>query len=73
MAPGAEKVWVKTKENTEILVSVSQVKKGDYVIVRTGSMISLDEKVIYGDAMVNQSSMTGESVPVHKCGGGGGG
>ncbi|MBR7083947.1 MAG: heavy metal translocating P-type ATPase, partial [Oscillospiraceae bacterium] len=67
MALGVEKVWVKTKENTEILVSVSQVKKGDYVIVRTGSMIPLDGKVIYGDAMVNQSSMTGESVPVHKC------
>ena len=73
MALGVEKVWVKTKEDTEILVSVSQVKKGDYVIVRTGSMIPLDGKVIYGDAMVNQSSMTGESVPVHKCGGGGGG
>lgn len=36
------------------------------MIVRTGSMIPLDGKVIAGDVMVNQASMTGESVPVHK-------
>ena len=50
----------------EILVPVDKVQKGDMVLVRTGNMIPLDGKVISGDAMVNQASMTGESVPIHK-------
>ena len=49
-----------------MLVSVSDVKAGDCVIVRTGSMIPLDGKVVSGEAMVNQASMTGESMPVPK-------
>ena len=39
---------------------------GDEVVARMGNMIPLDGKVVSGDAMVNQASMTGESVPVHK-------
>ena len=66
MSLGVEQVWMQTAEGTEVLVPVSQIQKGDRVIVRTGSMIPLDGKVLSGDAMVNQSSMTGESVPVHK-------
>ena len=66
MSLGVEQVWMQTADGTEILVPVSQIQKGDRVIVRTGSMIPLDGIVIVGDAMVNQSSMTGESVPVHK-------
>lgn len=66
MSLGVEQVWMQTAEGTEVLVPVSQIQKGDRVIVRTGSMIPLDGKVLCGDAMVNQSSMTGESVPVHK-------
>ena len=66
MSLGVEQVWMQTADGTEILVPVSQIQKGDCVIVRTGSMIPLDGSVIAGDAMVNQSSMTGESVPVHK-------
>ena len=66
MSLGVEQVWMQTAEGTEVLVPVSQIQKGDLVIVRTGSMIPLDGKVLCGDAMVNQSSMTGESVPVHK-------
>ena len=66
MSLGVEQVWMQTPDGTEVLVPVSQIEKGDCVIVRTGSMIPLDGKVLSGDAMVNQSSMTGESVPVHK-------
>ena len=66
MSLGVEQVWMQTEDGTEVLVPVSQIQKGDRVIVRTGSMIPLDGIVIAGDAMVNQSSMTGESVPVHK-------
>ena len=66
MSLGVEQVWLRTAEGQEVLVPVSEVRRGDVVVVRTGSMIPLDGKVTAGDAMVNQSSMTGESVPVHK-------
>ncbi|MCR5307215.1 MAG: heavy metal translocating P-type ATPase [Oscillospiraceae bacterium] len=66
MSLGVEQVWMQTEDGQELLVPVSQIQKGDRVIVRTGSMIPLDGKVLSGDAMVNQASMTGESVPVHK-------
>lgn len=69
MSLGVDQVWMQTPDGQEQLVPVSQVQKGDCVTVRTGSMIPLDGKVISGDAMVNQSSMTGESVPVHKSAG----
>ncbi|SFW50622.1 heavy metal translocating P-type ATPase [Ruminococcus flavefaciens] len=66
MSLGVEQVWTKTSDGQEVLMPVNEVSKGDMVVVRTGSMIPLDGKVVSGDAMVNQASMTGESVPVHK-------
>ena len=66
MSLGIEQVWTKTADGQELLMPVNEINKGDMIIVRTGSMIPLDGKVIFGDAMVNQASMTGESVPVHK-------
>lgn len=66
MSLGVEQVWTKTSDGQEVLMPVNEVRKGDKIVVRTGSMIPLDGKVISGDAMVNQASMTGESVPVHK-------
>ena len=48
------------------LVPVRQIKKGDYIIVRVGNMIPFDGVVREGEAMVNQASLTGESVPVEK-------
>ncbi len=65
MSLGIEQVWLKTDEN-EILVPVSQIQQGDQVIVRMGSVIPFDGKVISGEASVNQASMTGESAAVHK-------
>ena len=65
MALNVDQVWVKADE-TEVLVPVSSVKEGDLVVVRTGNLIALDGKVVEGEAMVNQSSMTGESMPVAK-------
>ena len=65
MALNVDQVWVKANE-TEVLVPVSSVKEGDLVVVRTGNLIALDGKVVEGEAMVNQSSMTGESMPVVK-------
>ena len=66
MSLGIEQVWTKAPDGQEILMPVNEINKGDMIIIRTGSMIPLDGKVISGDAMVNQASMTGESVPVHK-------
>ncbi len=65
MSLGVEQVWMKG-EDGDVLVPVSQIQKGDMIVVRTGSMIPLDGKVVSGDADVNQASMTGESAPVHK-------
>ena len=65
MALNVDQVWIKAAE-TELLVPVSSVKAGDLVIVRTGNLIALDGRVVEGEAMVNQSSMTGESMPVVK-------
>ena len=67
MSLNVDKVWLKNGEET--LVSVSDVKEGDRIIVRTGNMIPFDGKVVEGEAAVNQASMTGEALPVRKvCG-----
>ena len=65
MSLNVDKVWLRVND-TEVLVPVSDVQEGDCVVVRTGSMIPLDGKVVSGEARVNQSSMTGESMPVPK-------
>ena len=65
MSLNVDKVWLQVND-TEVLVPVSDVKAGDCVVVRAGSMIPLDGKVVSGEAMVNQASMTGESMPVPK-------
>ncbi len=65
MSLNVDKVWLRVND-TEVLVPVSDVQEGDCVVIRTGSMIPLDGKVVSGEAMVNQSSMTGESMPVPK-------
>lgn len=65
MSLNVDKVWVKSGD-TEELKNISDVNVGDDIIVRMGSMIPLDGKLISGSAAVNQSSMTGESMPVRK-------
>ena len=68
MSLGVEKVWLKSG-GTETLVPIKDINEGDELIVRTGSMIPLDGKVISGDAEVNQATLTGEALPVHKTAG----
>ena len=65
MSLHVDKVW-KTDGETETLVPVNTVAVGDRIVVRTGGMIPLDGVVFSGDMTVNQSSMTGESLPVAK-------
>ncbi|MCR5203074.1 MAG: heavy metal translocating P-type ATPase [Lachnospiraceae bacterium] len=66
MSLNIDKVWVIAENGEEVLESVTLVKPGDRIIVRTGNVIPLDGKVTGGEAHVNQASMTGESLPVHK-------
>ena len=60
-----DKVWLKT-EDTEVLVNITDIVEGDQLVIRTGTLIPLDAKVISGEASVNQASITGESLPIVK-------
>lgn len=60
-----EKVWIK-KNDQEILVAASTVKKGDLIVVHMGNVIPFDGTVIEGEAMINQAALTGESIPVRR-------
>lgn len=66
MSLNVSKVWLKTPENQEILVESSKIEKGDKIVVHMGNVIPFDGEVLDGDAMVNQASLTGESVPVQR-------
>ena len=65
MALNTGRVWTK-REGQELLVSVSEIQAGDQVVVRMGNVIPFDGTVQEGEAMVNQASLTGESLPVRK-------
>lgn len=65
MSLNVKKVWQKT-DGAEVLVPITQIRQGDQVVVRVGTMIPLDGVVVSGEAMINQASMTGESIPVKK-------
>ena len=65
MSLHVEKVWQKV-DGTEVLVPISGISEGDLVVVHMGNLIPLDGEVEDGEAMVNQASMTGESIPVKK-------
>ena len=66
MSLNVSKVWLRTPENQEILVESSKIEKGDKVVVHMGNVIPFDGEVLDGEAMVNQASLTGESVPVQR-------
>ena len=54
------------RENAELTIPVEQVQVGDIVLVRSGGAIPVDGTVVAGCAAVDQSALTGESVPVEK-------
>ena len=66
MSLHVDKVWIKANDGQDVLVNVGTVRRGDIMVVRTGSVIPLDGRVVEGECSVNQASMTGESVPVKK-------
>ena len=65
MSLNVGKVWLKQGEQ-DILVPVSDIQAGDQVVVHMGNVIPFDGTVTDGEAMVNQASLTGESLPVRK-------
>lgn len=65
MSLNITKVWL-LKDDKQVLVKNSEIKKGDKVVVHMGNMIPFDGLVTDGEAMVNQASLTGESLPVRK-------
>ena len=59
------KVWLKSEEQ-EVLVDSRKIKEGDNIVVHMGNVIPFDGVVCEGEGMVNQSSLTGEPLPVLK-------
>ena len=68
MSLNVDKVWLVT-ENEDVSVPISHVKTGDLIRVHTGNVVPLDGEMVSGEAMLNQASLTGESVPVEKSAG----
>ena len=69
MSLNIDKVWV-VSDGQEILVPSTSIKSGDLVRIHMGNVIPFDGTVTDGEGMVNQASLTGESVPVRKIPGG---
>lgn len=69
MSLNISKVWF-LSDGKEILVDAEQIKQGDNVVIHVGNVIPFDGVVVEGEGAVNQSSLTGESLPVLKDEGG---
>lgn len=62
----APKVAIILKDNKEIEVSIDEILKDDLVIIKPGSSVPIDGVIIEGKSSIDQSSITGESIPVEK-------
>ena len=65
MSLNVSKVWLVTEEG-EVLVNSDRIRPGDEVRIRMGTVIPFDGVVTAGEGMVNQASLTGESLPVRR-------
>ena len=65
MSLNINKVWVRV-DDCDVLMDSAKIAKDDLVVVHMGNVIPFDGVVDQGEGMVNQASLTGESVPVHK-------
>ena len=65
MSLNVSKVWLIT-EDSEVQVGTDEIKPGDRVRIHMGTVIPFDGIVTEGEAMVNEASLTGESMPVAK-------
>lgn len=65
MSLNVSKAWL-LKDGKEILADINQIVIGDSIVVHMGNVIPFDGIVVKGEGMVNQASLTGESMPVEK-------
>ncbi len=65
MSLNVRKVWLK-REDQEVLIPASDIQIGDTVVIHMGNVIPFDGEVCGGEGMVNQASLTGESLPVRR-------
>ena len=61
-----DQVWKTTEDGTSALVPIDEIQPNDLVVVHTGHVIPLDGILEQGEVMLNQASLTGESVPTAK-------
>ena len=61
-------VWIR-EDSMEREVPLADVRPGDTVVVRAGSVIPVDGTIMQGEALINQSSLTGEPLPIHRTAG----
>ena len=66
LALNIDTVWLVDEDGEEKQVSALDIEKGDKIKVHMGDVIPVDGKVVDGEAMVNEASMTGEPLAVHK-------
>jgi len=66
MALQVDRVWLLDEDGSQKSVPLAQVSPGDRIIVHTGHILPLDGILESGDVMLNQASLTGESIPVAK-------
>ena len=66
MAINVDNVWLRLETGEEVLLPLSSVKENDVLVLRMGGLIPIDGTVLSGEAMVNQATLTGESIPVVK-------
>ena len=69
LALNIDTVWVVGEDDEEKQISAMDIKKGDKIKVHMGDIIPVDGKVVDGEGMVNEASMTGEPLAVHKSNG----
>lgn len=70
LAIKVDQVWVRLPDGQLAQKQLKDLSKEDLVVVRSGSVIPVDGVVVSGDAAVNQATMTGEPLPVHRTVGG---
>ena len=62
----APKTSIVIRENKEVEINTDEIIKGDIIVIKPGTTIPVDGKIIEGNSSIDQSSITGESIPVEK-------
>ncbi|WYE01333.1 heavy metal translocating P-type ATPase [Fusobacterium vincentii] len=66
LSVGENYVWKEISEDNVKRVPIEEIQKDDIIVVQTGEKISVDGKIIKGEALIDQSSITGEYMPIKK-------